>query len=393
MNQLKVLRFFIGAFEAPSYLSYQYLFGTFIFNPTMIARRSMLYYCGQYLGILTSGLFAGAIVDNLDGKGGLEAWRWIFIIDGCVSIAIGLLGFYMLPGTPTDCYSIFFTDDEIRLLRRRLKENHTAGRPKVNLVESFFSWKIWKLIFFSWEIYVLTISNMLVWNNNNGSSGAYILWLKSLGKYTTGEVQFHSALTPGLGIVWLFVTAMYADLFQLRWLAIVFSQVFNLIGNVLLAVWNIPERAKWFAWCLQYFGWAMAPVLYSWMNDICRRDAQKRSVVLVFMNMMAQASTAWMSVIVWKTKEAPRYLKGYSFTGACALGLCVWTIVVLYFYKKQERKYALQNGIVLYNSKHEPKPTEFSERDQETESDIDLEKVTKGFDGNIKTDLKLESSY
>ena len=48
--------------------------------------------------------------------------------------------------------------------------------------------------------------------------------------------------------------------------AILFTQVFNILGNVLLAVWHIPERAKWFAWCMQYFGWAMAPVLYSWQG-------------------------------------------------------------------------------------------------------------------------------
>lgn len=356
LSQLKVLRFFIGAFEAPSYLSYQYLFGTFIFNPTMIARRSMFFYFGQYLGVLTSGLLSGAIVRTFNNVGGLEAWRWIFIIDGIISIVVGLIGFYMLPGTPTDCYSIFLTDDEIRLLRKRLKANHTAGRPQVNLLLSLYSKEIWKLIVTSWEFYVLTIWNMLCWNNSNGASGAYILWLQSLGRFDAGALQDRSALTPGLGLVWLFLTNMYADLFKLRWSAIWISQIFNITGNVILAVWSVPERAKWFAWCMQYFGWAMAPVLYSWQNDICRRDAQKRAVILVVMNMLAQASTAWMSVIVWKTVEAPRYLKGYSFTASSAFTLCLWTLVVLYFYKKQERKYARQNGIVLFNSETDSEP-------------------------------------
>lgn len=375
--QLKAVRFFIGAFEAPSYLAYQYLFGTFIFNPAMIARRSMFYYFGQYLGVLTSGLISGAIVRTFDGVGGLDAWRWIFIIDGIISVVVGLLGFYMLPGTPTDCYSIFLTDDEIRLLRRKLKENHTAGRPQVNVLKSLFSWEIWRSIIFSWEVYVLALWNMLCWNNSNGSSGAYILWLKSLNRFSAGELQDYTALTPALGLLWLIITCFYADLFHSRWLAIWLSQVFNITGNVILAVWDVPESAKWFAWCLQYFGWAMAPVLYSWQNDICRRDAQKRAVILVFMNMLAQASTAWMAVIVWRTVEAPRYLKGYSFTASSAFCLCVWTIVVLWFYKRQERSYARQNGIVLYNSKTDPEPVEvvkttFSD-DKSASTDTDAE--------------------
>ncbi|KAF8004153.1 hypothetical protein HF325_001601 [Metschnikowia pulcherrima] len=361
LAQLKALRFLVGTFEAPIYLSYMYLFGTFIFNPAMIARRTMVFYFGQFLGILTSGLLSGAIVRAFEGIGGLEAWRWIFIIDGIISIAVGVLGFYMLPGTPTDCYSIWLSDDEIRLLRRKLKQNHTAGRPQVNLFTSLFSMETWKLILTSWEIYVLAVWNILVCNNNNGASGAYILWLKSLNKFDAGSLQDYSALTPGLGLVWLLLTCMYADMFQLRCTAIWLSQAFNITGNVILAVWNVPERAKWFAWCLQYFGWAMAPVLYSWQSDICRRDAQKRAVVLVIMNLLGLGSTAWMSVIVWRTVEAPRFLKGYSFTAASAFGLCIWTLVVMYFYRKQERKYARQNGIVLYNSISDPEPTHIEE--------------------------------
>lgn len=383
--QLKAIRFFVGSLEAPAYLAFQYLFGTFIYNPSMIARRSMVYYFGQYIGIMTSGLISGGVVDHFEGVHGLAAWRWIFIIDGIISVVVAILGFYMLPGTPTDCYSIFLTDDEIRLLRRNLKKNHTGGRPKVNLWQSFCSKDVWKRIFLSWEIYVLTIWNFFCWNNNNGSSGAYILWLKSLGIYTHGEVQFKSALTPGLGIVWLFLVCMYADLFHLRWLAIVLSQVFNFLGNALLAVWDIPRGAKWFAWCLQYFGWAMAPVLYSWMNDICRRDAQRRAVTLVVMNMFAQASTAWMAVIVWKTEEAPRYLKGYSFTAACAFCLAIWTFVVLYFYKRQEKGFARQNGIVLYNSKTDPDSV------PESESEASVTKVREPTLPKGKADEALNS--
>ncbi|KGR00790.1 hypothetical protein MG5_05980, partial [Candida albicans P57072] len=125
------------------------------------------------------------------------------------------------------------------------------------------------------------------------------------------------------------------------------------LGNVLLAVWHIPERAKWFAWCMQYFGWAMAPVLYSWQGDICRRDIRERQMVLVSMNMLAQQSTAWIAVLVWKTVEAPRFLKGYTFTACSAFALSVWTMVVLWLYKREERENARANGIILYDSSKE----------------------------------------
>ena len=369
VGQLKAIVFFVGAFEAPAYLAYQYLFGCW-YKVDEMARRSMIYYFGQFLGLMTSGLLSGAIERHLDGANGLAAWQWIFIVDGILSIVVGFIGFYVLPGTPTDCYSIFLSDDEIRLARKRLKDNKTATRPDKDLVKSLFSFKLWKRILGSWEIYVLSLWNIFCWNNNNGTSGSYVLWINSLldkngnPRYGKGKKQDYTALTPGLGLLWLFITCTFADLSHSRWGALIFSQVFNLIGNILLAVWHIPERAKWFAFCLQYFGWAMAPVLYSWQNDICRHDAQIRAVVLVWMNMLAQSTTAWTSVLVWKTVEAPRYLKGYSFTAACALALSLWTFVVLWFYKRTERQNAREQGIVILDS----------ESSEQTKIDIDAKK-------------------
>ncbi|CAI4381209.1 CNT_collapsed_G0014060.mRNA.1.CDS.1 [Saccharomyces cerevisiae] len=321
---LKAIRFFIGAFEAPSYLAYQYLFGSFYKHDEMV-RRSAFYYLGQYIGILSAGGIQSAVYSSLNGVNDLEGWRWNFIIDAIVSVVVGLIGFYSLPGDPYNCYSIFLTDDEIRLARKRLKENQTG---KSDFETKVFDIKLWKTIFSDWKIYILTLWNIFCWNDSNVSSGAYLLWLKSLKRYSIPKLNQLSMITPGLGMV------------------------FNIIGNSILAAAHVAEGAKWFAFMLQCFGWAMAPVLYSWQNDICRRDAQTRAITLVTMNIMAQSSTAWISVLVWKTEEAPRYLKGFTFTACSAFCLSIWTFVVLYFYKRDEKNNAKRNGIVIYNSKY-----------------------------------------
>ncbi|CAB4257042.1 similar to Saccharomyces cerevisiae YAL067C SEO1 Putative permease, member of the allantoate transporter subfamily of the major facilitator superfamily [Maudiozyma barnettii] len=344
---LKAIRFFIGAFEAPSYLAYQYLFGSFYKHDEMV-RRSAFYYLGQFIGILSAGGIQSAVFSSLDGVNGLAGWRWNFIIDAIISVVVGIIGFYSLPGDPYNCYSIFLTDDEIRLARRRLKENQT-GKSDFN--KNVFDLKLWKAIFSDWKIYILSLWNIFCWNDSNVSSGAYLLWLKSLDKYTIPKVNKLSMITPGLGIVYLILTGVLADKSHSRWFAIIFTQVFNIIGNSILAAWDVSEGAKWFGFILQCFGWAMAPVLYSWQNDICRKDSQTRAITLVTMNILAQSSTAWISVLVWKTEEAPRYLKGFTFTACSGFCLSVWTFVVLYFYKRDERNNSRDNGIIVYNSK------------------------------------------
>ncbi|CCD27491.1 putative permease SEO1 NDAI_0K03000 [Naumovozyma dairenensis CBS 421] len=343
---LKAIRFFIGAFEAPSYLAYQYLFGCFYKHDEMV-RRSAFYYFGQYIGILSSGGIQSAVFTSLDGVNGMSGWRWNFIIDAIISVVVGIIGFYSLPGDPHNCYSIFLTDDEIRLARKRVSENHTE---KADFSTKVFDIKVWKSIFTNWKIYVLSLWNIFCWNNSNVASGAYLLWVKSLGRYSIPKVNDLSMITPGLGMVYLAIAGIVADKSHSRWFTICATQIFNFIGNVILAAWDVSENAKWFAFFLQCTGWSMAPVLYSWQNDICRRNAQERSITLVVMNILAQSSTAWLSVLVWKTSESPRYLKGFTFTACCAFCLSLWTFVVLYFYKRDEKKHAKENGIILYNS-------------------------------------------
>ncbi|ODV77175.1 MFS general substrate transporter [Suhomyces tanzawaensis NRRL Y-17324] len=379
VKQLKVIRFFIGGFESSLYIAYHALFASWFKNSTgEIVRRAGFFYFGQFLGILTSGLLSGAIERNLKGVDGHEAWQWIFIIDGIISAVVGVLGFYMIPGTPQDCYSPFLSDEDIRIARKRMIDDQKDAKPSENPVKYFFKKDVWKSIFTSWPIYIVTPWCAFLWNNNNGTSGAYALWLQSLknsdGKprYGAGQLQDYTALTPALGILWLTLTCCIADLFESRWAAITFSQIFNMTGNIILAVWHVPERSKWFAFCLQYFGWSMSPSLYTWQGDICRRDIRSRQVVLVLMNMLAQQTTAWTSILVWKTVEAPRYLKGFSITAAASLALLLWTFVVLYFYKRQERQHARENGIILFNSAVDP---DFIPGDvQDTASEEELKK-------------------
>lgn len=340
------MRFMVGTFESSFYPAIHYLFGAW-YKPSEYGRRGGIYYFGQMLGVLTSGMLQSASFENLDGVNGLAGWRWMFIISAIITFPVGIIGFWSLPGTPNKCYSVFLTDNEIRLARRRMKNKEGGGAK----TPPFFDKQVWAKILKDWKIYVLTVFCVLCWNNNNGTSGAYLLWIESLNKYAPGKVNQLSAISPGLGMIWIFLVCTGADMFHSRYGAIIISQIFNFTGNTILAAWDVPERAKWFAFMLQYFGWSMASVLYGWMSDICRHDQQVRAVVLIVMNVVAQSSTAWTSVLVWPTGEAPRYLKGYSFTAACAFGLAVWSLVVLWFYKRDERRNAKLNGIILYNSK------------------------------------------
>lgn len=71
-----------------------------------------------------SGLIAYAIQKNLDGALGHEAWQWLFIIQGCAGIFVGICAWLLLPPPPDQIENMkhwAFTKAELEVAIKRLK--------------------------------------------------------------------------------------------------------------------------------------------------------------------------------------------------------------------------------------------------------------------------------
>lgn len=58
------------------------------------------------------------------GIGNYEGWRWIFILEGLATVAMGIAVFWLLPDSPEHAAGRWLTHDEARFLRL----NHIATR-------------------------------------------------------------------------------------------------------------------------------------------------------------------------------------------------------------------------------------------------------------------------
>jgi hypothetical protein len=56
----------------------------------------------------------------LNGRNGLEGWRWLYIICFACTIPIAIIGFVCLPGTPNDPLMRFLVQDKVDLVQARL---------------------------------------------------------------------------------------------------------------------------------------------------------------------------------------------------------------------------------------------------------------------------------
>ncbi len=240
-----------------------------------------------------------------------------------MAVPVAIAGVFLWPGTPAMPNTLFLSEAELDLSRKRLSHQKSdTDRQPNNLL------RLCK-IFAKPRIYLLTFWSILLWNCGASSFGGYILWLKSLNHYSTPRINQLSSTASGIGIVFTIFIPFASDLFLGPSGAITLALVWNFIALVILAIWNVPDGAKWFAFNSLQISNTVSPVMYGWANDILKNDEQERSFVLVFIILFAQSTAAWIPLFTWQTVDAPRYFIGYTYCAVVSVVLIVLTIFVI----------------------------------------------------------------
>jgi hypothetical protein len=299
------------------------------YKPDEIHRRGGIFYAGLTLGTLTAGLLQAAASKHLDGVAGLAGWRWMFIITSVITLPLALVGYFVWPGTPDKPNRLLLSEREIALAKSRLEITGSQLKPLP------FTWDRLRRIFTGWRFYILVIWNIFFFNTSANTAG-FLLWIKSLHRYSTPTVNNLGTIAPALGIFYILFINFGADLFLGRPGAITLASTWNIIGLIILSIWNVPESAKWFAFSTNYASVAVSSVLYGWANIILRHNVEERALTLILMTAIATSTNAWVPLLVFPTVEAPRFKKGYPYAAAMVVCLVLWTQVVRVIYNREE---------------------------------------------------------
>ncbi|KAH4935904.1 hypothetical protein HBI67_138550 [Parastagonospora nodorum] len=328
--EIAAYRFMVGWFEAAFFPAIHYIFGSW-YRSDEYGRRAGFFYIGLTLGTLTAALIQSAASANLDGVHGLAGWRWMYIVCAILTIPVGIVGLFVIPGTPDQPSKWILKDKDVQLSKDRLQRAGHKTEGKVT-VQTFV--RIGK----SPRVWALLLLDIFFWNGSvNTTTGGYLLWLKSLKRYTPARLNQLGAMSPGLGIFYTLAVCFGSDLlFGPAW-AITIAHIWNIIGLIILTIWHVPEPALWFAFMTTYSAVAMSSVLYGWINSQLSYSPAERSVALVLANTISQSTTAWTPLLVFKTVEAPRFIKGYPFVLANAVCLIILAHVINIYARKGQR--------------------------------------------------------
>ncbi|KAK3711597.1 hypothetical protein LTR37_009588 [Vermiconidia calcicola] len=115
-----------------------------------------IFYCAASLAGAFSGLLAFAI-SKMDGVANLAGWRWIFILEGAVTVLTGFAVLWLLPDSPET--SKWLDDREKKFIRARLDQDSGTREGRVNTTDEFqlkyliaavTDWKLWFTVFIYW---------------------------------------------------------------------------------------------------------------------------------------------------------------------------------------------------------------------------------------------------
>lgn len=126
---LLATRFFLGVFEAGVFPGSFYLI-SFWYKRQEAQTRYTVYFSSILLASAFSGLLASAIA-KMDGVAGKSSWRWVFILEGILTIVAAASAFFLVCDFPDQAK--WLTERESRFIQQKTRQDDKAADDKIRL--------------------------------------------------------------------------------------------------------------------------------------------------------------------------------------------------------------------------------------------------------------------
>ncbi|KAJ6164970.1 hypothetical protein N7470_003642 [Penicillium chermesinum] len=302
--------------------------------------RTSLFFYGQMFASATSSLISAGVL-KLSGDRGLAGWRWIFLVEGLITIFIGVIFTLFVPPKAGDGRPIislgqwsYFTERESHIIQSRvLLDDPRKARGHIQISQSdiFRALKQPRIL----QHAFLTLVSMSAFQ---GLTQYTPTMIKSLG-FSAIRANALTAVPVYCGIVWLTILSYAADKIGHRGPFVLLAITWNVISYVCLRTGSY-ESSKWHRYGLI----SIANVSYcsmhilnvGWLSVYCRTP-QERSISMALVVMAANLAGISGSQI-FRTADAPKYLRGL--TAICALAGASWALAFIlclqYYYRRRK---------------------------------------------------------
>ncbi|KAH7079433.1 MFS transporter-like protein [Paraphoma chrysanthemicola] len=309
-------RFMLGIVEAPFYPGGIYLISAF-YKRKETATRMAIFYTGNLLASSFSGLIAAAVFAGLDNKHGLEGWRWLFLIQGLITVGAAVLAFFMLPNSPLQ--TRWLTPAERQLAHDRIAADTTQKQEQVSL---FRGLRIACTDYRTWVFALMQNLHL----SANGFKNFLPTVVKELGFSTT--VSLVLTCPPYLlsGAVSVLVSWSSGRFNERTW-HISASKAVAIVGFIIGTV-TLNVGARYFAVVL-FVGatYGVNNISLAWAAGVLGQTDEKKAAVVAIVNTLGNLSFVYTPYL-WPDSDKPRFAMAmYASVGFSAgVILCAWVL-------------------------------------------------------------------
>ncbi|KAF9055086.1 MFS general substrate transporter [Hymenopellis radicata] len=330
VESIYAIRFFQAMAESSTFVGTHYILGSW-YKPGELGKRSGIFTSSGLIGTLFSGVLQAAVYRHLNGVSGRSGWRWLFIIDGIITLPIALYGFLVFPDVPLTTKAFYLSIEERKLASDRIQAEIQVARDPV-------TWRTAKRILSKWRWYGCSLLFAISGETESfGSNNIMGQWMKAIGGYSVEQIDYYPLGATAVAIASTLICATWTDYTRVRWPVLVYMAVACIISASCLIVWSSPTGLKFFAFYIAGASFAGQATTFAWANQICADDDQERGIVLASMNMWNNVINAWWSLVFYPATDAPKFHKGMIAMICASVATLGVTWLVWYLEKRENR--------------------------------------------------------
>ncbi|KAL8790075.1 MAG: hypothetical protein Q9213_000777 [Squamulea squamosa] len=292
----------------------------------LVASFQGLLACRFLLGLFESGLAPGALylftiyykryeflafaLAKMDGVGGYAGWRWIFIIEGILTVAVAVVSKWLIVDWPENAK--FLDDNERALLLHRLENDDGYAKmdhlDRMTLRRILGDWKLW-----------VGALMYLGSTTSNYSISYYLPTVLNEFGYKASDAQVQTIPIYAAALVSALIAAWLSDRLRHRYSFVIIGAAVNVIGlSVLLAQASLSVKVKYMALYFVVCGlWIGSPIEIVWIAS--NLGGHYKRAIGSAIQVASGNLSGFIAGNVFIAKQSPRYPVGYG----VALGMTV----------------------------------------------------------------------
>ncbi|PQE05226.1 phthalate transporter protein [Rutstroemia sp. NJR-2017a BBW] len=325
------------------------LYLSYFYKHHELSLRLGFFWTASAMADVCGGFLAFGIL-HLQGAGGQAGWRWLFLIEGMLTLVVGLLAAVLMPSSPTSTASFFrgrdgwFTVREELILTNRVLRDDPSKSSMHNrepltlklLIQSFLDYDLWPMY-----ILGLTFQTPMTTPQN------YLtLTLKGMG---FGTFNTNLLVIPSqIGHIVTMLGLTYAsEVFGELTLTALTGQIWALPFIIFINIIDINSINRWVAWLIltMLLSYPNAhPLQVNW-NSRNSNTVRSRTVSAALYNMSTQTSGI-IAANIYRDNDAPRYKNGnHTLLLLIFLNIILYVFTKIYYIKRNAYKATLWNAM------------------------------------------------